>query len=117
MEVVSADGTTFIFDVKDLVITGDDGVGEDNYFSTRPFEFNLCYTSYAISAYMEPDSGGVYFKMRLPAKAVLRTATIEVDSEHLPELERARKAVGAPADANWEVTVDGKSVIFEWRDE
>ena len=66
---------------------------------------------------MKADSKGVYFAMRVPAKPVVKTASLEVTSMGLPVLEAARKARGAPSDATWVYYKDSKQVMFTWKEE
>lgn len=127
VEVNSADGTTFVFDVEDLTIVADDGepdpredyhgwimwVEAQNYKN----QFWKPHVTYAIKGSMKPDSNGVAFTMQVPVNPIVRTASIEVANDSLPELERARKRCGAPSDASWAFYDDPKQVEFSWREE
>lgn len=125
VEVNSADGTTFSFDVEDLTITADDGEPDsaDDWWAwqrwaereIRANQFWSPNITYAIKGSMKPDSNGVAFTMQLPVNPVVRTASIQVESDSLPELERARRRCGAPSDARWWTT--GQTVTFEWEEE
>lgn len=125
VEVNSADGTIFVFDVEDLVITADDGEPDANedyhgwlsWVEAQNYKnsFWAPHVTYAIKGSMKPNSEGVAFTMQLPPESISRTATLEVANGSLPELERARKRVGAPADAVWGYS-EGH-VTFTWEEE
>lgn len=129
VEVNSADGTTFVFDVQDLVISADDGEpdSQEDYHAWLSWieaqnyknSFWKPHVTYAIRGSMKPNSDGVAFTMQLPQKPVVRTASIDVESNSLPELERARKRCGAPSDALWDtIDRDDKHVVtFSWMEE
>ena len=127
VEIVSADGTTFIFDVEDLIIEADDGAPDwkSNYEDWLEWDRRRAYsskfihpdpTTYAIKGSMKPDSNGVWFKMVVKQHPIVRSATIEVVSADLPELERARKRVGAPSDASWSL-MNGHTLTFTWKED
>lgn len=127
VEVNSADGTTFSFDVEDLTITADDGEPDANedYHGWLAWREAQSYQNqfwspniiYAIKGSMKPDSNGVAFTMQVPVNPVVRTASIQVESDSLPELERARRRCEAPSDATWTYYRNSKQVTFTWKEE
>jgi hypothetical protein len=123
---VNHEGTTFVFDVQNLIIEADDHEpnSRDDYESWLMWEHRRTYdskfihtdpTTYAIKGSMKPDSEGVWFKIMVKQNPVSRTASLEVANGSLPELERARKRCGAPSDAVWGYA-DGY-VTFTWEEE
>lgn len=131
VEVNSADGTIFAFDVEDLVISADDGEPDSaqDYEAWLRWRQRERYSNqfwapnitYAIRGSMKPDSKGVAFTMTKPVNPVVKTASIQVDSYTLPVLESARKACGAPTDAIWDTLPiphsDSYTLTFSWMEE